>query len=194
MMKKEFEALTGIFPSDELYKAIEAAYYDFAGDKTAFCKAYKANKDGIAERIQREVDMAAFKAADSSSKAIAQRDTEIENLKKQLERELEWRPLEDKDNVSQSEYTELATAGGTKRLTDDEAKTLLYNWYGFAKEKIIIQHTIPTYEVNRHRQLRQVGEIDRAPLYNATDWNYIRFDCGCMAYELHNDTLWPFIH
>jgi hypothetical protein len=194
MMKKEFEALTGIFPSDELYKAIEAAYYDFAGDKTAFCKAYKANKDGIAERIQHEVDMAAFKAADSSSKAIAQRDTEIENLKKQLERELEWRPLEDKDNVSQSEYTELATAGGTKRLTDDEAKTLLYNWYGFAKEKIIIQHTIPTYEVNRHRQLRQVGEIDRAPLYNATDWNYIRFDCGCMAYELHNDTLRPFIH
>ena len=54
MMKKEFEVLTGIFPSDELYKAIEAAYYDFAGDKTAFCKAYKANKDGIAERIQRE--------------------------------------------------------------------------------------------------------------------------------------------
>ena len=66
MMKKEFEALTGIFPSDELYKAIEAAYYDFTGDKTAFCKAYKANKNGIAERIQREADMAAFKAADSS--------------------------------------------------------------------------------------------------------------------------------
>ena len=97
MMKKEFEALTGIFPSDELYKAIETAYYD-------------------------------------------------------------------------------------------------YNWYGFTKEKIIIRRTIPTYEVNRHRQLRQVGEIDRAPLYNATDWNYIRFDCGCMAYELHNDTLRPFVH
>lgn len=39
MMKKEFEALTGIFPSDELYKAIVVAYYDFTGDKTAFCKA-----------------------------------------------------------------------------------------------------------------------------------------------------------
>lgn len=36
MMKKEFEALAGIFPSDELYKVIEAAYYDFTGDKTAF--------------------------------------------------------------------------------------------------------------------------------------------------------------
>lgn len=194
MMKKEFEALTGIFPSDELYKAIEAAYYGFTGDKTAFCKAYKANKGGIAERIQREADTAAFKEADSSSQTIAQRDAEIEILKKQIEREQEWRPLEDKDNVSQPEYDELETAGGTKRLTDDETKTLLYDWYGFAKEKIVIQHTIPTYEVNRHRQLRQVGEINRAPLYNATDWNYIRFDCGCMAYELHNGALRPFIH
>ena len=194
MMKKEFESLTGIFPTDELYKAIEAAYYDFNGDKTAFCKDYKANKNGIAEKIQREADMAAFKAENGSRQALAQRDAEIENLKKQLEREQEWRPLEDKDNVSQHEYDELAEAEGTKLLTDDEAKALLYNWYGFAKEKIIIQHTIPTYEVNRHRQLRQVGEIDRAPLYNATDWNYIRFDCGCMAYELHNDTLRQFVH
>lgn len=53
---------------------------------------------------------------------------------------------------------------------------------------------IPQYEVNRHRQLRKVGEIDRAPLYNATDWNYIRFDCGCMSYELHNDNLRPYLH
>lgn len=193
MMKKELESLTGIFPTDELYKAIETAYYDFNGDKAAFCKDYKANKNGIAEKIQREADMAAFKAENGSRQALAQRDAEIESLKKQLEREQEWRPLEDKDNVSQHEYDELAAAEGTKRLTDDEAKALLYNWYGFAKEKIIIQHTIPTYEVNRHRQLRQVGEVGRTPLYNATDWNYIRFDCGCMAYELHNDTLRQFV-
>lgn len=159
MMKKEFEALTGIFPSDELYKAIEAAYYDFAGDKTAFCKAYKANKDGIAERIQREVDMAAFKAADSSSKAIAQRDTEIENLKKQLEREQEWRPLEDKDNVSQSEYAELATAGDTKRLTDDEAKTLLYNWY----------HRHHTRRQRSHRSGRHRGQCVPDPVDQEQD-------------------------
>ena len=65
---------------------------------------------------------------------------------------------------------------------------------GFAKEKIKIHRTLPRYEVNRHRQLRKVGEIDRAPIYNATDWNYIRFDCGCMSYELYNDNLRPYLH
>lgn len=28
-------------------------------------------------------------------------------------------------------------------------------------------------------------------LYNSTDWNYIRFTCGRMSYELYNDTLRP---
>lgn len=95
MMKKEFESLTGIFPTDELYKAIETAYYDFNGDKAAFCKDYKASKNGIAEKIQREADMASFKAENGSRQALAQRDVEIESLKKQLEREQEWQPLED---------------------------------------------------------------------------------------------------
>ena len=77
-------------------------------------------------------------------------------------------------------------------MTDDEAKALLYNWYGFAKEKVEILHTAPIYEVNRHRQIRKIGEAERAPLYNATDWNYIRFNCGRMSYELYNDNLRPF--
>ena len=79
-------------------------------------------------------------------------------------------------------------------MTDDEAKDLLYNEFGFAREKVTIYHSIPAYEVNRHRQLRKVGEIERLPLYEATDWNYIRFDCGCMTYELINDDLRPFLH
>ena len=74
----------------------------------------------------------------------------------------------------------------------DEAKDLLYQWFGFAREKIKIHHSVPQYEVNRHRMLRKVGEIERLPLYNATDWNYIRFDCGCMCYELQNDDLRPY--
>ena len=74
-------------------------------------------------------------------------------------------------------------------MSDEQAKDLLYNWYGFARDKIKICHNVPVYEVNRHRLLRKVGELDRPPLYNATDWNYIRFDCGCMGYELYNDNL-----
>ena len=56
---------------------------------------------------------------------------------------------------------------------------------------VVILRTAPIYEINRHRQLREVGAVDRAPLYNSTDWNYIRFTCGRMSYELYNDTLRP---
>lgn len=194
MMREEFEKLTGFYPTAELYAQIEAAYTDFPGDKVAFCKAYKKNEDGLAEKIQRTVDMAQIKAQQKADKEAEATEKRIKELEDRLERELEWKPYEDTSNVQQADYTRLRTAGGTRTLTDDEAKDLLYDWYGFAKEKIKIHRTIPQYEVNRHRQLRKVGEIDRAPLYNATDWNYIRFDCGCMSYELQNDNLRPYLH
>lgn len=194
MMREEFEKLTGFYPTAELYAQIEAAYTDFPGDKVAFCKAYKKNEDGLAEKIQRTVDMAQIKAQQKAAKEAEATEKRIKELEDRLERELEWKPYEDTSNVQQADYTRLQTAGGTRTLTDDEAKDLLYDWYGFAKEKIKIHRTIPQYEVNRHRQLRKVGEIDRAPLYNATDWNYIRFDCGCMSYELQNDNLRPYLH
>lgn len=194
MMREEFEKLTGFYPTAELYAQIEAAYTDFPGDKVAFCKAYKKNEDGLSEKIQRTVDMAQIKAQQKADKEAEATEKRIKELEDRLEHELEWKPYEDTSNVQQADYTRLQTAGGTRTLTDDEAKDLLYDWYGFAKEKIKIHRTIPQYEVNRHRQLRKVGEIDRAPLYNATDWNYIRFDCGCMSYELQNDNLRPYLH
>lgn len=82
----------------------------------------------------------------------------------------------------------------TRFLTDKEAKNILYDWYGFAKEKLVIQKAVSVYQINRHRQLRKTGEAERCPAYNATDWNYIRFDCGAMSYELYNDTLKLFLH
>ena len=194
MLREEFETRTGFYPTAALYAAIEKHYMEFDGDKDAFCKAYKKNADGLAEKIQREADMSCFKAQTQQAAEIASRDAAIEALKKQLEREQEWRPHEDTDNVQQADYDKLREAGGTHEMSDEEAKNLLYDWYGFAREKIKILRTVPAYEVNRHRQFRKVGEKDRRPLYNATDWNYIRFDCGCMSYELYNDNLRPFLH
>lgn len=194
MMREEFEQRTGFLPSQPLYSIIEKYYMNFDGDKDAFCKAYKKDADGLATKIQREADMAAIKAQQEAEKAQKDMEARIAELEKALEREQEWKPYEDTDNVQQADYTRLQTAGGTRTLTDAEAKDLLYDWYGFAKEKIKIHRTLPRYEVNRHRQLRKVGEIDRAPIYNATDWNYIRFDCGCMSYELYNDNLRPYLH
>lgn len=192
MMINEFTKLTGIYPTRDLYAAIEAAYYEFNGDKVAFCKAYKANTDGIAEKIQTAADTAAWKAEREHAAEITRKDIQIDALTRQLEREQEWKPYVDTNNYQQRRYDELRKAG--RVMTDDEAKDLLYNEFGFAREKVTIYHSIPAYEVNRHRQLRKVGEIERLPLYEATDWNYIRFDCGCMTYELENDNLRPFVH
>lgn len=121
MMIEEFEQRTGYFPSSAEYKAIEAAYMEFDGDKDEFCKAYKKNANGIAERIRREVNAAAFKESRQHTADLTRRDIEIERLKKQLEREQEWKPYEDADAVSQADYDELATSGGTDKMTDEEA-------------------------------------------------------------------------
>lgn len=146
MMLEEFEKRTGYFPTMEEYAAIEKAYMEFSGDKDAFCKAYKKNEDGIAERIQREVNMQHINAQSEAEKAQKAMEERIAELEKALEREQEWRPHEDTDNVQQADYTRLQTAGGTRTLTDDEAKALLYDWYGFAKEKIKIHRTLPRYK------------------------------------------------
>lgn len=194
MMKEEFEKLTGIYPSNDLYGQIEAAYMEFNGDKAAFCKAYIQNTDSIAERIQLATDKAAFREQRDHKAALTRKDIQIKRLERELEQEQGWKPHEIKENVQQVDYERLAQAGDTEDMTDERCKDLLYNWYGFAKEKITILRAVPKYEVNRHGQLRKIGEIQRNPLYNATDWNYIRFDCGCMTYELHNDKLRPFLH
>lgn len=194
MMREEFEQRTGFLPTLSLYSIIEKYYMNFDGDKDAFCKAYKKNADRIATMIQHEADMQEVNAKIAAEKAAKDYEARIAELEKALEREQEWKPYEDTDNVQQAEYERLASQSDTEHLSDEKAKDLLYEWYGFAREKIKIHHSVPVYEVNRHRRLRKVGELDRSPLYNATDWNYIRFDCGCMSYELYNDNLRPYMH
>lgn len=194
MMIQEFEKLTGFHPTADLYKAIEHAYMEFDGDKTEFCKAYVENRDNLASRIARAVDAADQELALRVNSTIKELEKQNAALVKKLEAEQEWKPYEDTDNVAQVDYEKLAGAGGTEELDDEKAKALLYDWYGFAVEKIKIHRSVPVYEVNRHRQLRKTGEVERLPIYNATDWNYIRFDCGLMSYELTNGELRMFVH
>ena len=194
MMLEEFEKKTGYFPTMEEYAAIEKVYMEFDGDKDTFCKAYKKNEGGIAERIQRKVNIQNTNTQHETEKALKTMEARIAELEKALEREQEWKLYEDTDNVQQADYERLASQSDTEHMSDEKAKELLYEWYGFATEKIKIHHSVPVYEVNRHRRLRKVGELDRSPLYNATDWNYICFDCGCMSYELYNDNLRPYLH
>lgn len=194
MTREEFEQRTGYFPTLEMYKIIEYHYMESQNDKDVFCKAYQSNEFGLAEKIRYEADMQAMRERKKMECTIEVYEKKIQKLEADLECEQEWRPYEDRDNVSQYDYLNLSREGGTKRLTDEEAKEILYHWYGFAKDKVTILYSVPKQEKNRHNCVRDIGEIERLPLYNATDWNYIRFDCGCMSYELYNDNLRLFMH
>ena len=197
MMKQEFEQLTGFYTTAEHYDAIEEAYYNFGGSKQEFCKAYKENKDGIAEKIAHKVTIDRLLKDQESEKRFESysRDmiSAVEKLKKQLEREQEWQPHEYRENAKQADYERLAEAGA-RELSDSEAVEMLADWWGFQPDKIKIIKTVAKIEKNRHNACRKCGEYERKPLYESTDWNYIRFDCGMMTYEMINGELSFFVH
>nr|DAM37321.1 MAG TPA: hypothetical protein [Caudoviricetes sp.] len=195
MMIEEFEQRTGYYPTAKEYEAIEKAYTDFSGDKDAFCKAFRKNEEGIAEKIQHEVNVAAFKDKREQAADITRRDIEIERLKKQLEREQEWKPYESENNVKQADYERLASSvpNGAYYMTDEEAKDWICSEFDFDRDKITILHEVDEEEINRHRQCRKTGrKIDRRPVYCATDYHYIRFNTSRWYYEVWNDSLRPF--
>jgi hypothetical protein len=122
----------------------------------------------------------------------AEQARQINSLEQQLEREERWEPHESDLNVKQADYDRLAQAGSTRTLADEEALRIVVDEYGFDPARVTILHSVPKEEIDRHRRVRKVGEIDRPPLYNATDWNYIRFDVAGWYYEMHNGALHQF--
>ncbi len=200
MMREEFEQRTGIFVTSRLYEEIERRYMELNVDKDTFCKNYKANKNGLAESIQRNVDM-------EEAKKECKRERELESLKKELadtkdsyekriaelqkklDKELEWKPCDGGTNYEQDRYEKLAGSIGTRELQEHEAKNLIYEEFGFAPEKVRIISEVSTYEANKYHQMRIVERYKRKALYNATDWNYVRFDCAGWQYEMINGDL-----
>lgn len=193
MMMSEFIDRTGFEPTASEYEKIEKAYYDFDGDKDAFCKAF-VNDSGEkkickarAAEIQR-LKSQMIELEKQFKKDIADREKQIDELTAELDRELEWKPSNGTGtNMSQSDYDRLARSG--RKMTDEEAKAFIADECGFDPEKIRILYEANTYEVDKHRRLRKSGTFDRAPVYEATDWNYVRFDCVCFMYELVNGEL-----
>lgn len=192
MMMSEFEERTGFYPSQDLYGFIENAYNESNLDKDTFCNAYMTNKDGLAEGIARKASLARISSMDVEKKTVAALESDIERLKAQLEMEQGWEPYESKHNVTQELYEKLACCDSTRTLTDEEAIDLITREFGFDPGKITILHTVGKEEISRNRRIRTVGEIERLPKYNATDWNYIRFDCSCWYYEMYNGQLCQF--
>ena len=212
MMMSEFIDRTGFEPTAKEYAKIEDAYYNFDGDKDAFCKAFV--KDGGARKLCKaraaEIDRLRGQMLETEmqykkdvadrdrlrgqmletemqyKKDVADRDRRIEELTADLDRELEWKPSTG-TNMSQSDYDHLARSGW--QMTDEEAKAFIAGECGFNPEKIRILHEASTYDVNKHLRLRKFGTFDRAPVYESTDWNYVRFDCAYFMYEMVNGEL-----
>lgn len=193
MMLSEFIERTGFEPTYDEYRKIEADYCDFNGDKDAFCKEFVAR--GMEQKIYAhraayiaDLESQLMDAEKAYKSTLAAMQQKIDALTAELDRELDWKPSSGTGtHMDQSRYEQLAHAG--RVMTDQEAKELIADECGFSVDKITIVRSVMTYEVNKYRRLRVSGEFDRAPVYESTDWNYVRFDCACMMYELVNGEL-----
>ncbi len=206
MTLQEFTDRTGFYPDQVLYEVIEAHYIDFNGDIDAFCKAYKENTYGLAEKIQREANMARYEMERNHVTERAQLSKQLDKAREDLgdaltalDRELEWKPSADcGTNVSQDDYEDLlkfctSADGVTNFVLEGTAKALIAEEFGFSPDKVEIVDTVCTYEINRHRELREANEYKRQPLYGSSDYNNVRFNVRCAAatwyYEMVNGQL-----
>lgn len=194
MMINEFIERTGVEPTAEEYEQIEGAYYGFSGDKDAFCKNFLKNKGvekllrGRASKIE-EMKKALDDLRKKSEEDKEAANKEINSLKKQLDKELCWQPCDCGTVMDQDSYEKLAACRDTMFLTEQEAKCLINKEFGFDKSQIEIINTVHTYEANKYHQMRVLNEYSRKALYNASDWNYVRFDCAGWQYEMVNASL-----
>ena len=181
MQKEEFESLTGFRPSQSMYRVIENEYIKSELDAAEFCRQYSLNIGGIAQKIQRLADIA----------EIEQRH-EIAELQEQLDHELDWHLSEQYGtSMAQSDYEGLADEHDAY-LDDEKAVSLIAETSGFMPGKIKIVREVQAFEVNKYFRLRVDGTYQRDPIYAASDWNYIRFDCAGKQWEIVNGEVIPY--
>ena len=124
MMMSEFIDRTGFEPTAKEYAKIEEAYYNFDGDKDAFCKAFV--KDGGARKLCKarasEIDRLNSLLMESErqyKKDVADREKRIDELTAELDKELEWKPSDSTGtNMEQKRYEELAKYGKSHQFGD----------------------------------------------------------------------------
>lgn len=200
MLRSEFEILTGIYVTDDLYGCIEDAYMEKDEDKRVFCEKYKNNEDGLAQRIQQEATKRILKNETAHRNEVAAQieiakglQKEVQRLSKELEEEQGWKKFENSD-MDDNRYAALAKSG--RKLDDEEAIKEISEEFGFKEGCIIILHSIGVFQKSDKKNLiRKTGAKERHPLYASTDWNYVRFNVRSAGltwmYEMVNGNLKP---
>lgn len=184
MLYSEFVNLTGAKVSIEEYDYIEQSYYDSELDKAEFCKMWKQDYDSG----KWAAELAFRKKLDRMTEELKEREKKITKLEEQLEREQDWK-LSDRagTHMSQEKYITLRENGDIIRY--DTAENIIAKEFGFQLDLIEIIAEVETFEVSRHYRLRRKDTYTREPIYNATDWNYIRFNVANLQYEMINGEL-----
>lgn len=195
MMLKEFAELTGFTPTYEEYEEIESQYMECDDTKQDFCAGFVADgkvKALIEARARRIEELESILSEDFRKhvREICDLQDRIEALQEQLDKELEWKPLLSAGTqMSQKNYEDLRHSSLSVELPDSEAATYICDKFGFDLDRIKIIRTVHTYEVNRHDRMREASKHNRAPVNGGTDWNYFRFDCAGISYEVINGEL-----
>ena len=195
MMISEFHALTGFHPSWLLWTVINRVYNESQLDKHEWCDAYVANKNGMAGMIAQLADTEYERTVHNQEIELKNARGEIVHLKEQLEkvkaqldRELDWQPATDiGTNMSEKEYAELAD--DEPPLSDLEAIRRVHKECGFDMAYIQIVTTVQTFDKNKHGKCRISGTYNRQPVWSSSDWNYIRFNVADMQWEIVNGEL-----
>lgn len=193
MMMQEFTERTGVTPTFLEYQDIECEYYGFDGDKDDFCKAWVAA--GGPAKLYAERVAYIDRLKDCLTEQRKEYEAEIGRLKARisaleldLEKELDWQDTDGAGtNMEQGRYEHLERCG--RELTEEEAKQLVHDEFGFDHELVEIIAEVSNYQVNKYHRLRKKETFERVPCYEATDWNYVRFNCRGWQYEMVNGQL-----
>lgn len=146
----------------------------------------------VREKISAEEE--SLKAFDDSRPAQAKAKSGIKRMIERLQgiaEKLDALLIEQRvgTNLDQSDYERLEHSATW--LDDTEAKALINKEYGFEYSQITILREAEVWELDKteSRWTRKAG-YNREPLYDASDWNYIRFNVKGDQYEFINGQLY----
>lgn len=194
MLKSEFEKMTGVFLPKEMFHFIHEKYMDMEEDKQEFCRMYKNNTDGFAEKIQTEYEETVREErkdflqkikeeTEETDAKISNLEAQVTSIAKALEREQEWKDYYPEKMYAPDEYVKIANDEHEMKVED--AKRFISESFGFIPEVVEVLDKYPVQQINRHGVIRNVSGkfFNRTPMYYSTDYNYILFKCMGYLYE-----------
>ena len=193
-VKKAWDKANELFPGDYLHDAEASAGAGYP----IYMSTVKGSTDHISDlgrRLEVNIGAESINIWIEEDPEITELKKEVAELKAALEKEEEWKVSENSGTqMSQDDYLALERCGDV--MTEDKATEWVAEEFGFKPEAVKIKTKVGTYEVNRHRRVRNGKTYDRKPIYCSTDWNYVRFNVTgnvTWQYEAVNGELHPYM-